>query len=333
MSTTISRDLLAEMLFKRRRRALIGVQPLSETGATEFTCRRGYGRSSIRISADFFILKQLPPSHGRIWPPHCGRGDYMSDELKALIEEDSETTEVTTEEVTEDLKVDEVKPVIETAGEDAEVEIDQTSTDDKPPVETTSTDSDDISWTKAMALDQRSRRQTMETKVKSLEAELSELKRKPRPDALEEPEAALNHVEQSFDSKILTAMTNLSREVMKMHKDDYDAMEVKFVEMATSDPSLVNEMAASPNPAKFAYETAKKKLEREEFLNMDTATEKAKLEAQWKADFEAKQNAGSEDIKEKDALNSKADLPSLATVGVPGNQVVTDKSLEDLFPR
>jgi len=255
----------------------------------------------------------------------------MSDELKALIEEDSETTEVTTEEVTEDLKVDEAKPVIEKAGEDAKV--DQTSTDDKPPVETTSTDSDDISWTKTMALDERSKRQVLETKTQSLEAELSKFKKKLRPDALEEPEAALNHVEQAFQSQILTAMTNLSREVMKMHKDDYDAMEVKFVEMATSDPSLVNEMAASPNPAKFAYETAKKKLEREEFLNMDTATEKAKLEAQWKAEFEAKQNAGSEEKQEKDALNSKADLPSLATVGAPGNQVVTDKSLEDLFPR
>ena len=248
----------------------------------------------------------------------------MSDELKALIEEDSETTEVTTEEVTEDLKVDEAKP----EGEDASVKA-----EDKPPVETTSTDSDDISWTKAMALDERSKRQVLETKTQSLEAELSEFKRKSRPDALEEPEAALNHVEQSFDSKLLTAMTNLSRAVMKMHKDDYDTMEIKFVEMATSDPSLVNEMAASPNPAEFAYETAKKKLEREEFLNMDTATEKAKLEAKWKAEFEAKQNAGSEEKQEKDALNSKADLPSLATVGAPGNKVVTDKSLEDLFPR
>ena len=81
--------------------------------------------------------------------------------------------------------------------------------------------------------------------------------------------------------------------MMEFH-DDYESQEAKFIELATENPTLRDMANKSSNPAKFAYDQAKKHQEFSKVQNIDTY--KAELRAELKAEIEAEMNGTSMDI-------------------------------------
>jgi hypothetical protein len=140
------------------------------------------------------------------------------------------------------------------------------------------------SWTKAMGLAERKKRQELEAKLAKYEQGEKEKKDSPkRPDVLEDQEGAFQQTESAFANAILAERINLSRELMIGSKDDYEEMEAIFVDMAKENPHLVIEMNQSPNPAKFAYSKAKEHTDYLEF-------QKTKDSEDWKEFLEAKKS-------------------------------------------
>ena len=182
---------------------------------------------------------------------------------------------------------------------------------------------------KTAAIDERRKRQAAQAETQALQTQLNNLQ--PPPDALEQPQEAMNHMANEFQTKLNTMGSDMSRQVMLAVKDDYLEMEVKFLDLAEENPALVSQMVASQNPAKFAYDTAKKHGEWEKIQDIDTY--KATIRAEVIADIKSGMTDEQLVKKEKEAKQSNVDLPSLANVGTSGNETVTDESLENLFDR
>ena len=128
-------------------------------------------------------------------------------------------------------------------------------------------DTPDESWTKAAALDERRKRQAAEAAERAAIEERDTLKReleaarvpekKERPDVFDDQEAAFEYLESEQDRKRINDKIELSQDIMRRTKEDYQEMEDTFIEMVKENPKLGVEMRAHPNPAGFVYDTAK----------------------------------------------------------------------------
>lgn len=190
-------------------------------------------------------------------------------------------------------------------------------------------------WTKAAVLDERRKRQELERKLAELEAAKAEDKPQ-RPDVFADPDGAFGHVEQTLRQEmarqIHSTRLELSQEMMRTVYQDYDELESEFVDMAKDNPVLLQDLQQSANPAKFAYETAKKAREAAELKDVDKM--RAKIEAELRAELEAQIKAESEQSQAKTAQKREALTPSLAaTQSKGGIDDAVDESLEAIIGR
>lgn len=242
--------------------------------------------------------------------------------LDAILEGDSEGTEQvgkkeTEVEKTEDTETTKEQDPEETKGEESEPPAEKDESEAKIPV-------------KAQQ-DERRKRQAAEKKAAELEAELAELKKQKtnpikEPDPVEDPEGAHN----SLKGLILQERINLSREMLIDSKPDYLELEKVFVELAKQNPSLVQQMNESPNPAKFAYTKAKEHTEYQDFLKTkDSEDYKAFLESKKKAESEKELEETPEEKRKKSAVK----VPDLvnATSGNLGTKPVKRETLDDIL--
>lgn len=109
-------------------------------------------------------------------------------------------------------------------------------------------------------------------KRRELQRQLDEFKQKSQaweqqqqkvpPEFRQDPEGYLRHMQESFNQTIQQTTVVQSQQLMRSLHKDYDEMESYLVERAGADPILGAQIAAglqqSPNPAKFAYDTAKR---------------------------------------------------------------------------
>ncbi len=111
--------------------------------------------------------------------------------------------------------------------------------------------------------EERRKRQAAEKRAKDLEAKIKANAPEGEnvPDPIDDPEGYAKYVEGKNNLNALRVKVNLSRDIMLDAKDDYVEKEQVFVELAKASPYLVQQMNASPNPAKFAYQTATDYLE------------------------------------------------------------------------
>lgn len=182
--------------------------------------------------------------------------------------------------------------------------------------------------------DERRKRQAAEAANKEMAAELAEL-RKPkteepqRPDATEDPEGAYSHLEGSFQSALLKERINTSREMMMELKADYEEKENVFIQLAKENPSLVNQMNKSGNPAKFAYKTAENHLAIQKLTDPKTVEQmKADYEKKWNAEFEAK----NPNAKRNASALAVPDLNN-ATSAASGHATPQAEALDDVVGR
>mgnify|MGYP005807445601 CR=1 FL=1 len=142
-----------------------------------------------------------------------------------------------------------------------------------------------------------------------------------RPDPVTDPDAYTDSVMGEVDGRLLKSKIEQSQELMRDSKDDYEETEKVFITLLTddsgaiADPKLLSQFNNSRNPAKFAYEHAKKHLDYTDRTAEDYESRiEAKVAARLKAEYEAKGV-------------SALDLPNLS------NAAASDSNTEKLIPK
>jgi hypothetical protein len=179
-----------------------------------------------------------------------------TDELDSYLDEDESSEEVsldTPETTTEETPKEEPK------GEDKpeEKSEDESKEESEPPAQ------DSNSVPKPALLDERRKRQEAEKQLEELRALIP--KQETEPDMYEDAEAwkewnknqVLNE-QRTEQEALLRNKLETSRSQQLESQSDYNQMEVVFEVLASRDNSLASKMLASDDPAKFAYDTAKK---------------------------------------------------------------------------
>ena len=114
-----------------------------------------------------------------------------------------------------------------------------------------------------------------------------------KPDFWEDPEGLLAQRDQAIRQEMRSQFLNMSENMARSQFGDYDEMRDKFLAMAEQNPALGAQMHRAENPALFAYETAKKTMQLDQFGSFEQAVEQevqARLKKQ-QNDFQAKANA------------------------------------------
>ena len=239
-------------------------------------------------------------------------------------------SETSLEDMLSDKELDPVEPEPKTTGDDPEPEpkdpADPEPKDPADPAEPKDPDdpsasetTEDEPWTKKAVLDERRKRQELEQRLKDLE---SKKEPEPAPDWWADPEKAAQHQSQQIEARLYQQKVELSQDFMRSQHEDYDDMEARFMEMAQENPALRTELQKSANPARFAYETARKAAEYDAMKDVDSY--KAKLEADVRKDVEAKLRKEIEAEQEKKAKKEAAIDPSLASTSSKGGLTSDD---------
>jgi hypothetical protein len=74
-----------------------------------------------------------------------------------------------------------------------------------------------------------------------------------RPDLFENPDGALDFVQQQFQQQLVRTKLDMSVAMARNQYEDYGEAEAAFVEAVKANPSLYDQMMADPHPAGFAY--------------------------------------------------------------------------------
>lgn len=195
--------------------------------------------------------------------------------------------------------------------------------------ETTSPqDEDKEDWQYKAYKDEKSKRQERDAKIAELEEKLSQLSQKESqiPDVLDDQEGFVNSLRNEVQQQVSAIRTDLSREFMMSIHDDYEEKEKIFIELANQTPELAAQLRNSSNPAKFAYDQAKKHEEFKEMQDVDSykAKIRAEVEAQIKAEYEEKAKSNAE--------KTSNITPSLANArAAKESETVEIPSLDDLL--
>ena len=127
-------------------------------------------------------------------------------------------------------------------------------------------------------LDEKEKRQKLEKELEEFKAKFEQVKmnskseKVKKPDALDDPEAAIKYSQDQLEQQIWSQKVGLSESILKSMGDkfsDYDEKRSLFMDLAKDDPSLAQKLRNSDNPALFAYETATNHLKVKEFSNPD----------------------------------------------------------------
>ena len=181
--------------------------------------------------------------------------------------------------------------------------------------------------------DERRKRQEYERELNYLKQQIAK-EQQHRPDVFEDQEGAFNHLASSFEQRLNAQMVGLSRDMMMSSHDDYAELESEFVAMAQQNPALTQEMLSHPNPARFAYETARKARDYQAMQNVDEY--KARIEAELREQIKAELM---DEMKAKDEKTQKTDqvvnMPNLAKSrsSSSGFATPTDEGLSDILGR
>lgn len=204
--------------------------------------------------------------------------------------------------------------------------VDDKKADDKPKEEE--------SWTKAAVLSERKKRQALEEEVATLKGGKEPPKPVARPSVTEDEEGAFNHVKSEVSQALLNERISLSREFMMDKHEDYELMESEFADMCKENPALATQMVKSPNPAKFAYQTAKNTLEAKKFSDPKSLEEiKARMKQEILDELKAQDEEEPDPKEVRKAAALKTPKLHNATSAQSGMAVPKAKSLEELFSR
>jgi len=228
-------------------------------------------------------------------------------ELQSVFE-----TEVEEVETVEEVSAEE--EVAEKVAEPEEAKLEEESKEE----ETTSEDFKDMpSWAQKAVKDERNKRQELERKLSELQKPKEEV-----PDVFEDQTGFKDAIRNENQQDLANAKLELAREMMMEFHDDYEEMEVSFIEIARDNPVLLQEAQKAPNQAKFAYEQAKKYKEFKEI--QDIGKTKSAMAKKYKEELrEELRKELKEEMEKENALS-----PSLASK--TGKNVPEAKALDTI---
>lgn len=193
-------------------------------------------------------------------------------------------------------------------------------------------------WTKTAVLDERQKRQKAERENAELKQRLEAFEKTQqgkKADFFADPDTALaeasKQISQQFSSKLHETRMEMSQEMMREKFADYDELEKEFIEMATSNPVLIDELTKARHPAKYAYETAMKAREAAALKDVDKV--RADLEAKVRSEIEEKVRREIEEKAKKEAeKRNAAGGPSLSSARGKGSaNTQGDDSLDNIL--
>ena len=241
---------------------------------------------------------------------------------------DGETEEGDESEVAEETgETEETEESISTTDEDQEtadqVEASQES-DEKPDI---SDEPEEPTLVPIAALhDERRKREALTKENEDLKGQLPQ-DELDAPDMYDDPEGYKRWVREQVRTEDLNERISTSRAQMLEAEEDYGVMEQTFMILAGKDSTLIDKMQASPEPAKFAYDTAK------EFAN----TERQKLKDEVRKELLAEQGKSDPDpelTEEQKRNKSAVETPNLATAAATEKNTVhveSDEGLDEVF--
>ncbi|MFD1216409.1 hypothetical protein [Microbulbifer celer] len=173
-------------------------------------------------------------------------------------------------------------------------------------------------WTFKAVKDERTKRQAAEARAKELEEKLQQFiggqqqqpEQPKKPDWFNDPETAAQQQQQQMQQMLFEQRAQIGQEIMRDQHDDFDEMETRFFQMLEENPQLGAGLHSAANPAKYAYETAKKAMEAEALKDVDGY--KARLREEVRKEEEAKVRAEYEAKLQKQQEKEGAILPSLS---------------------
>ena len=193
------------------------------------------------------------------------------DEIDEFLNGETEVTE-TEATVTPEAEASEVEAEATEEAIEPEATEEPKGEEEPKPEETPSTE-EPATVPLAALTDERSKRQ-------AIEAELAALRKVPRPDVMEDPEGAINHIEREMSENLIKTRLDISEDMMRTAHEDYDSVLGAFTEAMQSNPALRDEMVQSPNPARFAYETGQRHQMLQEIGDPNSYRDKVKAEVQ-----------------------------------------------------
>ncbi len=197
-----------------------------------------------------------------------------------------------------------------------------------PAAEKDSTANTSTDWSKTAYLDEKRKRQALEQELEELKKPKTPEKQDDAPDMFVDPAAYTKHQDEKTKMLILRNKAEMSADLMRDAKPDYDEKAARFIDMAKADQSLADKMYASPNPAKFAYETAAKQ------MALDAIGDPVAYEAKLREKILAELNGEKPAAEEIPAKKTIEKTPSLATASAArSNNTTTSVALEELFER
>jgi hypothetical protein len=238
----------------------------------------------------------------------------MDQDIDVFNDNEAEEQETEAETVVEGTEETEVEAKAETE-ETEETEEEPTSSDDK----------DEVSGLKKALKAERQKRQDAQSKLRKQEEAPKTV-----PDPVTDPEGYAAYHEQSTERKVLNDRIVLTQDLMRDLHEDFDKYQGIFMNLVSkenddgslsiTDPALLQKFNASANPAKFAYNHAKKHEEIEALSSPDYKENLRKsIEAEVLQKLKAKGLA-------------VADLPNLTNAAASNkNDVIVDDKSKDVI--
>lgn len=179
----------------------------------------------------------------------------------------------------------------------------------------------------AALLDERDKRQALETRLAALEKQEA----KPAPDILEDPDGFREHLRQETHAAILNSRLDISESILRQSNDDVDAKMAIYQKIVEQDPSVHQRVIQAKHPWQTMYDIAKghEAIERAGGVDQLLAEERTKVEAEVRAKVEQefKDAAAKTDKARSDLPTSLAGEPNKGTRSGPE---LSEDTLEDL---
>lgn len=210
-------------------------------------------------------------------------------------------------------------------------EVEATAEPEKQEQATPAVAQESESWTKSAVLDERRKRQEAENRIKEMEARFAAQQQVKVPDVFEDPEGYSNFMRSEIQRATLENRVELSEEMMRMQKDDYDQKKDIFVELMKENPSLQQQALKHPMPGRFVYETALKHEKLKQMENVDEFEAKIRAELETKIRAEIMGEKAVEDAKDAKLQSIKPSLANARSSKSTGDN--HNKSLRDIFGR
>lgn len=256
----------------------------------------------------------------------------MSNDLEAILSGEDEAVEEAVEQPrdesgrfassAEEEPAEEPQEAVEATGEEP---AEEPAADVSPASEESKVEDDKVAAMAAELARIRAKNRELEERMTQKAAEPEK-----RPDFFEDPDAALQTMEQRMEQKIAKARIDWSEQAARQRYQDFDDKIGVFTEMANENPVLWQQMATSPDPADFAYRQANQVQKMREFGSIDKFEEKVRADERMKAEKAA---LAKYEAKLKELSSLPGSLSDTRAAGGNSSPPVTDEALEDILGR